>query len=92
MSYDLHQPGRNYAVLIAEIKKCPGWLPVLASQWLVATTENMEALNKRLLSVMDANDSLLIMKAMRPMTGWLSQAKWDWINKNVPAATGLFAS
>jgi hypothetical protein len=84
VSYDLRQPGQAYSTLIQEIERSPGYLKMLQSHWIVVTNETLEQLNARLVAKIDRSDRLSVSYAFRPMNGWLEQAKWDWINRNVP--------
>lgn len=33
---------------------------------------------------MDDNDTLLIIKVVRPYSGWLNKQAWEWLEKNIP--------
>lgn len=82
ITYDLHQPGRDYRDLIAEIKK-RDWCKVFESTWFVDTRETADQLCDRLRTKMDQNDNLLVMAAARPYQGWLDQRIWDWLNQRL---------
>ena len=83
VSYDLHQPGRDYTDLIAEIKTLGAWCHVLESYWLVDTSETLETIFTKLRAKMDNNDSLFIVRVTSPYKGWISQDRWTWIHEHV---------
>lgn len=63
VSYDLHEPGKNYEVVASEIKKLGAWAKVHYSFWYVNSTLTAEEAAKRVWAVMDSNDSLLVVNA-----------------------------
>jgi hypothetical protein len=86
ISYDLHKEGQNYDGLIEEIKKSPGYIKILQSSWLIATTENAYQLCNRLRTKLDDNDSIFVSRVDTDCAGWLPQSVWDWIKESRKAA------
>jgi hypothetical protein len=84
ISYDLNKAGQNYNNLYEELKKSPNWCHPMDSTWLIVTSESPEQVRDRLRKHMDDNDTLLIIKVVRPYSGWLTQEVWDWLEKNIP--------
>ena len=84
VSYDLNKAGQNYNNLYDELKKSSNWCHPTDSTWLIVTHESAEQLRNRIRNHMDDNDTLLIIKVIRPYSGWLTQEVWDWMDKNIP--------
>ena len=83
VSYDLNKTGQNYNALHDELKKSPSWWHYLDSTWLIYTAESSEQLSARLLTHIDKNDRLLVIKVIRDYQGWLTNEAWKWINEHV---------
>lgn len=84
VSYDLNKAGQNYDALYEELKKSPNWCHPMDSTWVIITNESAQQLSDRLRKHLDDNDRLLVIKAVRPYAGWLTQDVWDWLDKNIP--------
>lgn len=84
VSYDLNKSGQNYNALYEELKKSSNWCHPMDSTWLIVTSETAEQLRDRLRKHMDDNDTLLVIKSIRPYSGWLTKEVWDWLDKNIP--------
>jgi hypothetical protein len=87
VTYDLNKPRQNYEALYDAIQATGTWWHYLDSTWLVTSNETPSAIAARLRSVIDQNDSLLVMRVTNSPAadGWLKQEAWDWITTNVPA-------
>jgi hypothetical protein len=68
VSYDLHQPGRNYEPLWTRLA---AWSAgrVLESVWVMPEASSAAAIRDDLIKYMDANDSLLV-SGMTGETAW----------------------
>jgi hypothetical protein len=66
ISYDLAQPGRNYATLSAALERI-GAKRVLFSQWLLATHSSPAQVRDYLVTSggLDSNDRLLVVEVKR---------------------------
>jgi hypothetical protein len=84
VSYDLNKSGQNYSALYEELKKSPNWCHPMDSTWLIVTNETAEQLRDRIRKHLDDNDTLLVIKVVRPYSGWLTKEVWDWLDKNIP--------
>lgn len=84
VSYDLNKSGQNYTALYEELKKSPNWWHHLDSTWLIVTNETADQLRDRIRKHLDDNDTLLIIKVIRPYSGWLNKQAWEWLDKNIP--------
>jgi hypothetical protein len=69
VSYDLHQPGRNYQPLW---ERLAAWnaVRVLESVWIVPRAASAAAIRDDLKKVIDPNDSLLV-------SGMTGEAAWS---------------
>lgn len=85
ITYDLSQPGRDYAKLIAAIKRYPGWCGVTESTWLIKTTESTEAVRDALVRVVDRNDKVFIIDVTGKAAAWfgLPTNISQWIKQNL---------
>ena len=63
ISYDLKQPGRDYASLHEAIRAYGIWWHNLGSTWLIETTASAQQVANYLLPHIDRNDRLLVVKA-----------------------------
>ncbi len=86
ISYDLSQPNRDYAKLIAAIKSYGNWCHVTESYWLIRTTATAEAVRNHLAAVIDSDDKLIV-GVMTGELAWqkLSKSVADWLH-NKPVA------
>jgi len=75
VSYDLHEPGKNYESVIAEIKKLGAWAKVHYSLWYVDSALNSEQAAKRVWSAMDGNDRLIVIDATNNHCYWYNLSK-----------------
>ena len=84
ISYDLINPGQNYAALIQLIKSTGTWAKPLESTWLVKTSDTPKGLYDRLSSVLDRNDKILIMNITKSdYYGALLPEVNNWMSQNL---------
>jgi hypothetical protein len=85
VSYDLNAPGQSYDKLIAQIKTYPGWCKIMKSAWMVCDMDaTAQSVSDDLRSVMDSDDNLLCIEVSgKSRQGWLSKAKWEWMDKHL---------
>ncbi|WP_237216444.1 hypothetical protein [Falsiroseomonas oryziterrae] len=68
ISYDLHNPGKNYDALIDAIKKISGkWAKIHYSFWYVKTPLTSAQVRDALVPHLDKNDSLYVVDAKNNM-------------------------
>jgi len=70
ISYDLNVPGQRYDQVIEAIKKLGNWAKVQKSFWYVSTSLSAEEAVKRVWSVMDSTDSLIVVDATNKAAAW----------------------
>lgn len=92
VSYDLRvKPKPHYTGLYAQLKRSPGWFPLLESSWLIATAETADQLRTRIGRHLYVNDYTFITEITDNFSGWLPQKAWAWIYQVVPAYRRLRA-
>ncbi len=84
VTYDLRQPGRDYADLYDAIKRGRTWWHFLESVWLLDTPESADDIWKSVRGCIDENDFLLVIEVRDNVQGWLPQDAWRWIHQHVP--------
>jgi hypothetical protein len=70
VSYDLNSPGQNYTTVIDEIKSLGSWANVQKSHWYVSSNLTAIEARDRVSSVMDNNDSLVVIDASNDSVAW----------------------
>lgn len=60
VTYDLHDPGRDYDKITAELKKADSWAHPQGSVWLIDTQLGTAKWRDRLKAVGDSNDEYFI--------------------------------
>lgn len=88
VSYDLREPGQDYAGLISELKSSHSWWHHLKSTWLVATDEPADQLFARLAEHVHPNDRVLVLEvsAGAGRQGWLPKRAWKWLDQHLGEA------
>lgn len=84
ISYDLNKIGKNYSDLYTTIKNHYTWWHYLDSTWLIYTSESTNQIWNRFSSIIDNNDSILIIEVKDNYQGWLPKEAWIWIKKYMP--------
>lgn len=86
VQYDLVRPDQDYAGLIEELKKSPGWARPVKSTWFVVSTETPHQIYQRLSNHVDRNDRLLVMEA-KSGSAWSSSGLPEevvtWLKSNL---------
>jgi len=70
ISYDLNDPGQNYAKVIDTIKALGSWAKVQKSFWYVKSTLSAQEAVTKVWAVMDKNDSLIVVDASNRNASW----------------------
>jgi hypothetical protein len=70
ISYDLINPGQNYAKLIEKIKTLGSWARVHASFWYVNSSLTASQAVDALKPVLDSNDKVYIVDASNNNSAW----------------------
>ena len=86
ISYDLNSPGQNYEVVWEKIKTLGSWAKIQKSFWYVKSTHTASSAVAEVWSVMDKNDSLIVVDATNKNAAWQGlstevanhiQTKWN---------------
>lgn len=70
ISYDLHQPGQNYAAVEEAIKELGNWAKVHYSLWYVNSTRTVKQAAQHVWAAMDRNDKLIVVDATHNDAYW----------------------
>ncbi len=82
VTYDLHQPQRNYDGLIQLLESYESWWHGLESVWLIVTDETAEELRERLREELDVDDSVMVLSVDDRSAAWynLSEDASQWLD------------
>jgi hypothetical protein len=73
ISYDLHEPGKNYEKVSNSIKSLSGhWAKVHLSLWYVRTNLSASEAADRIWRSMDPSDSLFVVDATNNSAAWFN--------------------
>lgn len=79
ISYDLHEPTKNYVAVSEAIKKLGSWAKPNLSFWYVDSAYSAEQAARIVWAAMDANDKLIVVDAK------LNTAYWYNLDSRVDA-------
>jgi len=83
VSYDLHEPGKNYGAVTAAIQSISGrWAKIHYSLWYVKTDLTAEQAAQRIRLAMDQNDSLIVIEARNAYWYHLSDEVSKYVQNN----------
>lgn len=82
VTYDLHNPGRDYAKVETVLKSADGgWAHPQGSVWFVDTVRDPGWWVDRLRAAGDANDEHFVARMQRSWTSWnMNKPCVDWLN------------
>lgn len=70
ISYDLNNPGQNYAAAIDTIKSLGSWAKVQKSFWYVKSNFSAEQAIEKISTKIDKNDSLIVIDVSNRNVSW----------------------
>ena len=70
ISYDLHEPGKNYDRVIAAVKSLGGWAKIHYSFWYVKSALTADQARDALVRALDSNDSVYVVDATNNRAAW----------------------
>lgn len=81
ISYDLHQPHRDYTTLHKHLESYPNWAKPLESVWLIKSSLPIADLRNKVQTYMDKDDRLLVIDVTSDAAAWSTNlpsnvAKW----------------
>ncbi|WP_339211906.1 hypothetical protein [Paenibacillus sp. FSL L8-0333] len=81
ISYDLNDPGKDYAALWEAIENLGPFIKPLESVYFVATTLRSDQIVPRLTRVMDLGDGLVVTPIEKdPTGGQVDPEVWKWLS------------
>lgn len=92
VNYDLRvQPKPNYTGLYEELKRFPGWIPVLDSMWFIYTDLDAAEVYNRIAPYLHRNDYAWVNEVSEnSYYGWLPKNAWEWLSKARKSAANEF--
>ena len=87
VSYDLHQPGRDYEKIAAVLKKASSWARPLQSVWFLDTNTEVSVWRDRLAAAGDPSDEFFVARMRQTwashnmgneMNAWLKNPARTW--------------
>jgi len=84
VAYDLHKHGQDYAGIINKLKSYGTYWHCQGSVWLIVSSKSAEQVRDDLLTALDGNDKLVVIKLDRE-AAWKGYNKEisDWLQKNL---------
>lgn len=82
VAYDLIKT-KDYSALIEKIKSYGTWAKVLESTWIISSNKSMVGVRDDLLSVMDGDDRIFVMKTTNYAAWKNVHCTNDWLIKNL---------
>lgn len=83
ITYDLHDsPAQKYEDLISKIKSCSSMrCSYWESSYLIKSSLSTERIADTLNSILDADDTLIVIEVKPNFNGWLEDKDWEYIKK-----------
>jgi len=69
----------DVASLERELQKFPAWCHLSERTWLIATYDDISAINEKLAPFVSEDDSWVVVRLTNEYTGWQPQGIWDWL-------------
>lgn len=79
ISYDLKKPVQNYIELYGAIKSYGTWAQINESVWAVVTASSAVQIREKLLTYIDLDDRLFVIKSGREAAWLNSICKDEWL-------------
>jgi len=84
ITYDLNRPGKDYPSLYSAIKSISRrWWHHLTSVWIIETNLTPQQVAQKLITLIDKNDELLVVKLQSDYDGQLPQDAWNWLKDRI---------
>ena len=83
ISYDLYAPTHNRQQVEDSIESLGTWCKYLTTTYLVKTYKSSDEVQNIATKFLDGNDKMIICNIKKPIKGWLSKEKWNWISANI---------
>lgn len=80
ITYDLHEPEKNYTALQNLIQSLGEANHCLGSVWLLQTRIGVNEVQSEVRKVIDENDRVIITEMTgMPRNGWMNRDVWAWV-------------
>jgi len=79
ITYDLNKPGQNHDKVLTKIKAYGSWARLSESSYAVETDDSPQTIFNAFKSIIDKNDTFLVITLTQPWTGRASQEVLDWL-------------
>jgi len=83
VSYDLRKPQRNYEALYAAIKAYGTWAHINDSLWAIVTTQSAVQVRNNLLSYVDGDDRLFVLRSGTEAAWRNAICKNEWLKERL---------
>lgn len=83
ITYDLIMGG-NYTSLHNAIKAYGTWAKITESTWAIVTSQSAKQVRDNLLSYLDGNDRIFVIKSGGEAAWMRVRSSNDWLEKNLP--------
>lgn len=83
INYDLNKSHKDYNSLITAIKSYSNSVRILKSCWAVVTTKSAEQVRDHLLSFMDGDDGIFVLKSGREAAWKNVECSSQWLQNNL---------
>lgn len=84
VTYDLHQPGRDYTAVDTYLQGHPSYWRFLASAWVIVTASPPDQVRDQLVRLVDANDQVFVVDISRCGAAWRGFApNDDWLKNAI---------
>lgn len=81
--YDLTKPVRNYTGLYSALKSYEKWGKITESTWAIVTDSNAVDIRSYLLSFLDNDDRLMVIKSGQEAAWNNAKASNEWLQNNL---------
>ena len=82
ISYDLHNSEDNQENVIKLIQSLGAYNLLFATTYLVKSRLNGTQISDKISTALSSNDRLLVFSVTTPISGFLAQDQWNWINRH----------
>ncbi len=83
-SYDLNSPGQKYTELHELIESITvTWCRPVSSFYLVKTSLSIHEFQNKVRTILDDNDTFIVIRCSNEYGGWLDQDQWPFIKDHI---------
>jgi hypothetical protein len=82
ISFEISNSQQEAAMMTA-LRAYEKWAKITTRTWAIVTTENAETIRNRLLSLVDTNDKIIVVKSGYEAAWWNSYCANEWLKSNL---------